>query len=110
MTKKKITFSVILIFVVMISGCTRSNYCDLVATGLEGVVLEKNYSPQHKRARSVTVRYEGKSEGFALGDVDEDFYNIIEVGDSLYKREHSRDVTIFRGNLEIKAELQCGLQ
>lgn len=74
-------------------------------------MLEKNYSPNNHGARGIVLRSSGKrDDGFALGDVDVDFYNTLEVGDSLYKREHSRDVMIFRGNQGFEAEIQCGLK
>lgn len=82
---------------------------DDLADEFHGKVVKKNWTGQSKQVNSIELDVSGKQKIISIYEVDDKFYQMIVIGDSIYKSENSRDVTIIRGNKEFTYQLQCGI-
>src|SRR5688572_5930769 len=101
----KIVF--VAVALLLVSRC--SHTCeDSISESFHGKVIRKSHTPKNHDYRHVQLQLEDeKLEWMYIPPIDMKLWDMLLVGDSIYKRQNTREIFIKRGNRVYPYELQC---
>lgn len=109
MRKNDVNLKLIALLSVLLFDCS-NNFCERkIATEIHGKIVKKVWR-DNKQVSAIYLESGNKIVIWSVYPVDWEFYKQVNVGDSIFKLENSRDIKIVRRNAEDTYVMQCGLR
>lgn len=100
------------LFVILLSvflfECSNNSCEQRIATEIHGKIVRKVWR-DNKDVSAIYLESGKKTTIWSVYPVDWEFYKLVNVGDSIFKLENSRDIIVVRRKGDRTYTMQCGL-